>query len=115
MLYNWRVKGQDIDVGDRVLPANKVGRGKWKLADRWMSAVFVVVDRNVNTHIFKIRDTSTGQEKVVHRNLLLPVNFLPLDNAECAVSDTVSSSAVTDSCDKTNGPESMASLVGRDS
>lgn len=46
----------------------------------------------------------------MHRNLLLPVNFLPLDNAECAVSVTVSSSAVTDSCDKTNGSESMASL-----
>ncbi len=110
VLYNRRVKGQDIDVGDHVLLANKAGRGKRKLADRWMSAVFVVVDRNIDTHIFKIRDASTGQEKVVHRNLLLPVNFLPLDKAECAVSDTVSSSAVTDSCDKPNSSESIVSL-----
>lgn len=59
-------------------------------------------------------DMSTVQEKVVYRSLLLPVNFLPLDKAECAVSNTVSSSSVTDSCDKTSGSESMTSMgVGR--
>lgn len=111
VLYNKRVKGHDIDVGDRVLMANKAGRGKRKLADRWMSAVFVVVDRNADTHIFKIKDVSTGQEKVVHRNLLLPVNFLPLDKDECEVSDAGSSLTVSESCVDNCGPESIVGSV----
>lgn len=61
------------------------------------------------THIFKTRYMSTGQVKVVHHNLLLPVNFLPLDKAEYAASGRVSSLSVTDSCDKAN--ESLTSMV----
>lgn len=64
VLYNRRVKGQDIDVGDRVLLANEAGRGKRKLADRWMSSVFVVVDRNVDTHIFKIGIRALVRERL---------------------------------------------------
>lgn len=52
---------------------------------------------------------STGQEKVVHRNLLLPVNFLPLDKGECVVSEPASLSGA-DSHDRFNGLESMASI-----
>lgn len=88
-LYNKRVKGSNIDVGDRVLLANKKERGKRKVADRWESTVYTVVDRNTETHTYRIRDTVTGQVKVVHRNLLMLVNFLPVDDGS-AVSDPVS-------------------------
>ena len=79
-LYNRSAKGPAIDIGDRVLVANKKERGKRKVADRWESTVYTVVDRNAETHTYKIRDTATGKERVVHRNMLMLVNFLPMDD-----------------------------------
>lgn len=77
-LYNRKVRGAPVDVGDRVLLANKGERGKRKLADRWEDAVYLVVGVNANSHTFKIQHGTTGVVKVVHRNLITPVNFLPL-------------------------------------
>ncbi|XP_072574387.1 retrovirus-related Pol polyprotein from transposon 412 isoform X2 [Paramormyrops kingsleyae] len=79
-LYNRKVKGSNIEVGDRVLLANKTERGKKKLADKWESTIYTVMDMNAKTHTYRICDTVTGREKVVHRNLLLLVSFLPVDN-----------------------------------
>lgn len=62
-----------------MLLANKGGRGKCKLADKWEPNVYTVVASKPHLHIYKIRDRN-GQVKTVHRNLLLSVNFLPLDN-----------------------------------
>uniref|UniRef100_A0A8C1XJY0 Gypsy retrotransposon integrase-like protein 1 n=1 Tax=Cyprinus carpio TaxID=7962 RepID=A0A8C1XJY0_CYPCA len=88
-LYNRRVKGFSIDVGDQVLLANKAERGKRKTADRWESTVYTVVDHKPQTHTYRIRNPVTGQEKVVHRNLLLLVDFLPVPeqiSVDCPVS-----------------------------
>ncbi|XP_016112414.1 LOW QUALITY PROTEIN: uncharacterized protein [Sinocyclocheilus grahami] len=75
--YNKRVKGTLLSVGDGGLVANKSERGKRKLADKWEDGVFTVVDRNPDIHVYKIKDAA-GRTKVVHRNLLLEVNFLPI-------------------------------------
>ncbi|CAI5657640.1 unnamed protein product [Oreochromis niloticus] len=80
-LYNRKVRGAPVVIGDRVLLANKKGRGKRKLADRWESVVYTVFDKNDESHTFKLMDDSTGRVKVVHRNLIMPVNFLPLCGA----------------------------------
>lgn len=95
-LYNRKVKGSKIEIGDRVLLANRKERGKKKLADRWESNIYTVVDMNTETHTYRICDTITGQERVVHRNLLLLVNFLPVGDT-CEMSDPASSIAVTGS------------------
>ncbi|KAL7862550.1 hypothetical protein SRHO_G00139910 [Serrasalmus rhombeus] len=99
--YNRRVKGSQITVGDRVLVANKRERGKRKTADRWESTVYTVVSVNGSTHTYRIRSPVTGQERVVHRNLLMLVNFLPLDleaasDASFAASQSASSHDVSD-------------------
>ncbi|XP_041955682.1 uncharacterized protein LOC121714730 [Alosa sapidissima] len=75
--YNKRVKGLALSIGDRVLVANKGCRGKRKLADRWEHDVYIVVASKPSLHIYKVQD-SEGNTRVLHRNLLLPVNFLPL-------------------------------------
>ncbi|KAL7851923.1 hypothetical protein SRHO_G00177080 [Serrasalmus rhombeus] len=76
--YNRNCKGQSLDVGDRVLLVNKGERGKKKLADHWENTVYVVVSMNESLNIYSIRNPSTGRTKTVHRNLLMPVNFLPV-------------------------------------
>ena len=95
-LYNRKFKGAAVEVGDRVLLANKGERGKRKLADRWDSHLYTVVETNMNTHTFRIRNCATNQEKVVHRNLIMPVNFLPIpsgsDDGSC-VSDLTTGAA----------------------
>lgn len=79
-MYNRKNKGVRIEVGDRVLLANKSERGKRKLSDKWENVVYAVVDCDPKTHIYKVKHPVSGQLKVVHRNLLLSVNFLPLSD-----------------------------------
>lgn len=115
-LYNRKVKGTNIDIGDRVLLANRKERGKKKLADRWESTVYTVVDMNPETHTYRIRDTITGREKVIHRNLLMLVNFLPVEDT-CEMSDPASSMPATESsAPGTDGvPEDGRTLFERES
>ncbi|KAJ8404644.1 hypothetical protein AAFF_G00335070 [Aldrovandia affinis] len=105
--YNKKVKGLPLSVGDRVLVANKTGRGKRKLADRWEPAVYTVVASKPQFHIYKIRDHD-GQVRTVHRNLLLSVNFFPLDNTLFAEDDLRSVDTV--SHDPSNVPDPEAAV-----
>lgn len=91
--YNRRIKGTYLNIGDRVLLANKSERGKRKLADKWDSTVYTVKDRNLQTNIYKLIDEE-GKFKVVHRNLMLDISFLPVEshqndeNIQSNVNDT---------------------------
>ena len=76
-VYNRKMMGFSVEEGDRVLLANKGERGKKKLADRWESAVYVVVRKNNELHTYSVRHPVTGRIETV-RNLIMPVNFLPL-------------------------------------
>uniref|UniRef100_A0A672M491 Gypsy retrotransposon integrase-like protein 1 n=1 Tax=Sinocyclocheilus grahami TaxID=75366 RepID=A0A672M491_SINGR len=106
-LYNRRVKGLDIDIGDQVLLANKTERGKRKVADRWESTVYTVVDRIPDIHTYRIRNPATGQEKVVHRNLLMLVNFLPV-TMKNSLSGQVSDAS--DSCQRSPSDLSLSTV-----
>ncbi|XP_027880631.1 uncharacterized protein LOC114149183 [Xiphophorus couchianus] len=76
MYYNRKAKGSPLDVGDRVLVANRGERGKRKIADKWESTVYEVVSVKPDINVYCIKDPVTSRTKVLHRNLLLPVNFL---------------------------------------
>ncbi len=58
--------------------ANKGVRGKRKLADLWEDTTYTVVELNKDSHTYRIQHSQTGVVKTVHRNLIMPVNFLPL-------------------------------------
>ncbi|KAI5085521.1 hypothetical protein C0J45_2218, partial [Silurus meridionalis] len=80
-VYNKKSKGQPVDIGQRVLLANKGERGKKKLADRWESTVYIVINKNPLLNTYKLRSPS-GVVKTVHRNLIMPVDFLPLPDTD---------------------------------
>ncbi|XP_049895671.1 uncharacterized protein LOC126387160 [Epinephelus moara] len=91
--YNRKLKGAHLNIGARVLVANKGERGKKKLADKWSPTVYTVKDRNLRTHTYKLED-SEGNIKVVHRNLVLDVSFLPMESTEGELCDVESEEGV---------------------
>lgn len=64
-----------------MLVANKGERGKRKLADKWDPVVYTVVDRNTQPHTYKLKD-EVGKERIVHRNLILDIRFLPVESPD---------------------------------
>lgn len=96
-LYNHRPKGKSLTTGDQVLVSNTRVRGKGKTADQWESTIYTVVSMNSSTHTYRIRNLMTGRERVVHRNLLMLVNFLPVDV------DSVSDHTLLSACENESG------------
>ncbi|KAK0130982.1 Retrovirus-related Pol polyprotein from transposon 412 [Merluccius polli] len=76
-LYNRKVKGSPLVVGDRVLIANRGVPGKRKVADKWESTPYEVISVRPELNVCRVKDCLTGRERVIHRNLLLSVSFLP--------------------------------------
>lgn len=107
--YDRKCKGGSLAIGDRVLLANKGERGRRKLADRWAPGVFTVVNKRPETHTYKIQDRM-GNIKVVHRNLLLEVNFLPVTMPESMRSSEEQGSDSMDCDQNTKAADSISSL-----
>lgn len=105
--YNRRIKGTHLNIGDRVLIANKGERGKKKLADRWSPTVYTVKDRNAQNHTYKVEDPN-GATKVVHRNLLLDISFLPVVRT---FEDEEEEMCTPDSLDEENSMERTGSWI----
>jgi hypothetical protein len=74
--YDQKVRGHALKVGDAVLLKNIGLKGKHKLADKWQSVPYTIIEHpNTDIPVFKIKQGKTV--KTVHRNNLLPVQ-LPL-------------------------------------
>ena len=78
--YNRKVHGNDIVIGDRVLLQNFSERGgTGKLRAHWENTIYVVVGKEDNLPVYNIKpENSKGTiTKKVHRNIIMPSNFLP--------------------------------------
>lgn len=80
--YNRKVKGTSLEIGDHVLLSNRKERTRGKLADLWDSTVHMITWKDPSLHIYRVEDPLTKKSRVVHRNFLLPVNFLPLEEPD---------------------------------
>ena len=74
--YDVKLRGQPLRVADAVLLKNICLKGKQKVADKWQTTPFTVIEHpNPDIPVFKIKQGRTV--KTIHRNLLLPIQ-LPL-------------------------------------
>lgn len=86
--YDKKVHGVELWPGNRVLLRNLSERGgPGKLRSHWEDCVYTVISRrSPDGPVYEIRPEKGGQSRVVHRNLLLPCDSLPVekpDSREC--------------------------------
>lgn len=62
-----------------MLIANRGVLGKRKVADKWESKPYEVISVRPELNVYGVKDCLAGRERVVHRNLLLSVSFLPCE------------------------------------
>ena len=76
--FDLKVRGATIEPGDRVLVKIVAFDGKHKISDRWEQCVYVVHKQsNPDIPVFVVgREDGVGRERVLHRNLLLPIGSL---------------------------------------
>ena len=97
-IYDRKIRGSTVEVGDRVL-VRKVGfTSKHKLANRWEDDVYEVLEQpDKNIPVFVVRsEEKAGKRRTLHRNMLLPVNFLPIQNPEESDQEKVKNEVVED-------------------
>jgi transposase InsO family protein len=82
-LYNVKIRGAALQIGDFVLVKNVGIRGKHKLVDKWEKDVYIIVDQeDRNIPVFAVQPTSgEGRKRILHRNLLLPL-CLPVEEQD---------------------------------
>ncbi|KAK7881158.1 hypothetical protein WMY93_029567 [Mugilogobius chulae] len=79
--FDRRVTPSCLEAGDRVLVRNVRLRGKHKLEDKWESDVYVVLRRAGDLPVYTVRSEKHPDApcRTLHRDLLLPCGFLPVD------------------------------------
>ena len=87
--FDQKVKYSKLEIGDKVL-VRKVGfKEKHKLADKWDKDVFVISDiPNAEIPVYVVkREDGKGRTRTLHRNFLLPFNFIPINPISSSVSE----------------------------
>ena len=95
--YDKKVRFSSLQPGDRLLVRNLSEQGgPGKLRSYWEQQIHVVVGHRGNLPVYEVRpEGQTGKPRVLHRNLLLPCTFLPVDSVEPplhSIRETVSTS-----------------------
>ena len=72
--YNRKVRGNKVEIGDFVLVKNVNLKGKHKLADKWNSTLYMITSQpNIDIPVFVVSAEDGSGERVLHRNMLLPL------------------------------------------
>ncbi|KAK7886457.1 hypothetical protein WMY93_026078 [Mugilogobius chulae] len=82
VLYDKKVYGAELVPGSRVLVRNLTEKGgPGKLRSFWEERVYVITQRKQqDSPVYEIKpETGRGRTRIMHRNLLLPCDFLPVE------------------------------------
>jgi len=79
--YDKRVRHTALCEGDRVLVRNMTERGgPGKLRSYWEREIYVLTQKRKDMPVYEVKpESGNGRTRVLHRNLLLPCSFLPVE------------------------------------
>ena len=82
--YDRKVRFSNLQPGDRVLVRNLSERGgPGKLRSHWEKRVHIVVEQKGGLPVYEVTpEGQGGKSRILHRNLLLPCDFLLVDPTE---------------------------------
>ena len=73
-LYTMKCRGAALEVGDLVLVKQTAWKGRHKIQDRWESGEYQMVGQPTpGVPVYSVKSVAGGKTKVLHRNLLLPL------------------------------------------
>ena len=72
-LYDSKCRGATLSVGDLVLVKQTAYKGRHKIQDRWEREEYQVVGQPTPVPVYTVKSLAGGKTKVLHRNLLLPL------------------------------------------
>ena len=73
-LYDLKCRGAALSVGDLVLVKQTAWEGRHKIQDRWEGGEYHVVGQPTpGVPVYTVKSLAGGKTKVLHRNLLLPL------------------------------------------
>ena len=73
-LYDNKVRGTPVTVGDLVLVKITCFKTRHKIQNKWEANLWKVITQpHAHTPVFRVQDTVTGTVRCLHRNFLLPV------------------------------------------
>ena len=73
-LYDRGCRGAALDIGDLVLVKKTAWKGKHKIQDRWESDEYQVIEQPTpGIPVYKVKCIAEGRTRVLHHNLLLPL------------------------------------------
>ena len=73
-LYDRKCRGATLDIGDLVLVKQTAWKGRHKIQDCWEEEEYQVVDQPTpGVPVYVVKSIAGGRPRVLHRNLLLPL------------------------------------------
>ena len=73
-LYDQRCRGAELEIGDLVLVRKTAWKGKHKIQDRWESDEYQLISQpSPGIPVHKVECVAGGRTRILHRNLLLPL------------------------------------------
>ena len=80
--YDKRVRHTTLQEGDRVLVRNLSERGgTGKLRAYWEDPIHIIKNQRGDLPVYEVkREDGKGRTRILHRNLLLPCSYLPVED-----------------------------------
>ena len=76
VLFDRKSKDLRLEPGDIVLVRKTTWQARHKIQNKWEDDDYVVISQqNPEIPVYWVRNVVSGQEKTLHRNLLLPLGF----------------------------------------
>ena len=83
--YDRKVKGTQLQIDYLVLVKRVAWKGRHKIQNKWEPEEYVVLEQpNKSVLVYKVKPVGNGKERVLHRNMLLPlgIKFVPENDSD---------------------------------